>query len=125
MMPTMLALVRFHGDEPKVAQDAEAALRVLSSRPGFRWGSVGRSPDEPLQWLLVTVWLDAGSMRRGLGAAEAKIALGPLQASADAGSGVFELLTEQEGSGAPVRRDSDRAADADTTGLGRQSPQVP
>jgi heme-degrading monooxygenase HmoA len=56
----------------------DALLAALSSRPGFRDGELGRSADDPALWALVTRWEGVGAYRRGLGAAEVKIAGAPV-----------------------------------------------
>jgi heme-degrading monooxygenase HmoA len=58
-------------------------LQLLASAPGFVAGELGRSPDDPGAFLLTLRWDTAGSLRRGLGSTAAKMALGPLMASAD------------------------------------------
>lgn len=116
----MLVLLRF--DAPPADGALDAVLAVLADEPGFRWGAVTRSPDDPAQWLVATLWRDAGSMRRGVGSVAAKVALGPLQVFSGAGSGVFEVLSERSGASAgstqpdTVRSASDRAADAHSAG---------
>lgn len=116
----MLVMLPF--DDPPADGSLDAVLAVLADAPGFRWGAVTRSPDDPGRWLVATLWRDAGSMRRGVGSVAAKVALGPLQGHSGAGSGVFEVLAEQsapaDGSKPPgtLRSASDRAADADSAG---------
>jgi heme-degrading monooxygenase HmoA len=56
----------------------DALLAALSARPGFRDGELGRSADDPALWALVTRWEGVGAYRRGLGAAEVKIAGAPV-----------------------------------------------
>jgi hypothetical protein len=96
-----------------LADPLDAALSVLSQRPGFLRGWVGRSPDDLSQWLLAAEWVDVGSMRRGLGAFDAKVALGPLQPYASPASGAWEVLTSVDRS-RRSRHPSGRAADADS-----------
>lgn len=114
MIHLMLALLRFHGPEPLLAL-LDAALAALAEQAGFVDGAVGRSPDDPEDWLLTSRWHDAGALRRGLGAWDAKLALGPLQQFATGADGVFELLARRSDTGGSVAA-SDRAADADHTG---------
>lgn len=73
---------------------ARRALLVLSRQPGFRSGELARSPDDPSVYLLAVRWADAGSMRRGMGGFEAKVALAAVMASAEDGPSVFEVLCE-------------------------------
>lgn len=68
------------GDE--FAELAAARLNGLSAADGFEHGEVGRSPDEPQTWLVVTTWRDVGSMRRGFGTFDAKVAAAPVMHSA-------------------------------------------
>jgi hypothetical protein len=81
-------------DPVQFAEDARAALIVLGRQPGFVAGELGRSPDVPEQFLLTMRWRDVGSMRRGMGGFEAKIALAPVMATAVDEVSVFEVLLE-------------------------------
>jgi len=91
----VLVVTRHRPAEPAAfVADAEQALRVLAAQPGFRRGELGRSPDDPTAFVLMLRWADAGSQRRGMGAFEAKVALAPVMASADADSGTFEVLLD-------------------------------
>jgi hypothetical protein len=99
----------------EIAAALEEAAGVVAARPGCRRVDILRSPDDGQGWLLLSEWLDAGSMRHGLGSFEAKMALGPLQSSAADEGGVFEVLARYE-EGRFVVRPTDRAADADTAG---------
>jgi hypothetical protein len=67
-------------DQDTAAFGAAAAvlLTTLSARPGYRDGELGRSADDPSLWALVTRWDGVGAYRRGLGAAEVKIAGAPV-----------------------------------------------
>jgi heme-degrading monooxygenase HmoA len=87
---------------------ARAALIVLGRQPGFVAGELGRSPDVPEQFLLTTRWRDVGSMRRGMGGFEAKVALAPVMATAVDEVSVFEVLLEVA-DGAVRESDSARA----------------
>lgn len=87
-----------------------ALLSALCKAPGFLEGRLGRSPDEPDVWLLTTTWQDAGSMRRGFGTFDAKVAAAPVMVSADLGVSVFEVVA-QASAGEVVLRSVDRAAD--------------
>lgn len=112
----MLVLFQFDGGRGASADALADVLAVLGRQPGFRWGSVGRSPDDPAQWLMATLWADTGSMRRGVGSSDAKIALGPLQAAMIPGTGVYEVLVERSPE-VTTASPSDRAPDAGTAAL--------
>jgi heme-degrading monooxygenase HmoA len=53
-------------------------IGALSARPGFRDAELGRAPDEPGLWALVTRWDGVGAYRRALSAAEVKITGAPV-----------------------------------------------
>ena len=55
------------------AERARVALAAFAGRPGFRRGRVGRSVDEPAEWVLVTEWEGVGAYRRALSAYEVKV----------------------------------------------------
>ncbi len=65
-------------DGAAFAGTVAALLTVLSARPGFRDGEIGRAADDPSLWALVTRWDGVGSYRRALSAAEVKIAGAPV-----------------------------------------------
>lgn len=119
----MLVVLRFDlpGSEPIDAEEflgrARAALEVLSARPGFVRGQLGRSVDEPGSWVLTCEWESVGAYRRALSAYEVKLHATPLLATARDEASAFEgLLT----AGPDGLREiaSDRAVDADTAGPG-------
>ena len=60
---------------------------------------MGRSPDDPDRWVLGTRWRDAGSLRHGLGAYDAKVALGPLQTYSTGDDIVVEVLVDADADG--------------------------
>jgi hypothetical protein len=95
-----------------------AAAEALAARPGCASVSVSRSPDDDEEWVLLSRWDSAGALRHGLGGYEAKLALGPLQASAASGGGVFETLLSIDGGVRSVSA-SDRADDAGSAGPSR------
>ncbi len=94
------------GDE--FLEPARALLDVLAVADGFESGEVGRSPDEPDVWIVSTRWRDVGSMRRGFGSFDAKVAAAPVMLSAADRVSAFEVLV-QATPGAVVDRSSDRA----------------
>lgn len=83
-------------------------LEALRGADGFVGGHVGRSPDEPDLWLIETTWRDVGSMRRGFGTFDAKVAAAPVMHSATDRVSAFEVLIEATPGGV-VERDTDRA----------------
>ncbi len=85
---------------------AEAALRVLAERPGYRDGGVGRATDDPTLWLVTLRWDSVGAYRRALSAHDVKLAAVPLLSTAVDEPTAFEMLADAGG-----RRTSDRAAD--------------
>ncbi len=101
--------------------DAAQALQVLARQPGFVGGEVGRSPDAPQVMLVTTRWADVGSMRRGMGSFDAKVALAPVMASAADEPSAFEVLVEAAG-GELRYRDSARAAGEASAGTDPPSP---
>ena len=99
-------------DEAAFRDDAAAALRALSERPGWLGGRLGRAIDDGSGWLLLTEWESVGAYRRALGGFDVKMHATPLLARAVAEPSAYETFAD---AGDP----SDRAADADTTGPGR------
>ncbi|MDP5183652.1 antibiotic biosynthesis monooxygenase family protein [Blastococcus sp. BMG 814] len=71
--------LRVTADEAGALAEAVAGLlAALGARPGFRGGELGRAADDPTLWALVTRWDGVGAYRRGLSAAEVKIAGAPV-----------------------------------------------
>ena len=85
-------------------------LEVLAAASGYVGGYVGRSPDDPGVWLMVTTWRDVGSMRRGFGSFEAKVAAAPVMMSAVDRVSAFEVVVESTAAGVEIRA-SDRSGD--------------
>jgi heme-degrading monooxygenase HmoA len=71
-----------------LAQAAEL-LTALRTRPGFVDGELGRAADDPQLFALCTHWDGVGAYRRGLSAAEVKIAGAPVWAHALDEPGVY------------------------------------
>jgi quinol monooxygenase YgiN len=72
----MIVVNRFRtgsADDEAFRDDLERAVAVLSSRPGFEDGRLGRNVDEPTLWVMVTRWKDVGSYRRALSSYEVKL----------------------------------------------------
>jgi hypothetical protein len=93
---------------------AQAALSAFAARPGFVRGRVGRAPDDPTAWVLTTEWDSVGAYRRSLAAA-------PLLGQGRDEPSAFEVLVREDTAVPTVRRPSDRAADAATSGVGESS----
>ena len=88
----MFAVTRLRAPEEDAESLAAAVatlLAALSARPGFRDGELGRSADDPSLWALVTRWDGVGAYRRGLSAAEVKIAGAPVWVHALDEPGVY------------------------------------
>ena len=88
----MFAVTRLRVPEADVASFSRAVmvlLAALRARPGFRDGEVGRAADDPSLWALVTRWDGVGAYRRGLSAAEIKIAGAPVWVYAVDEPGVY------------------------------------
>ncbi|MFL6130879.1 MAG: antibiotic biosynthesis monooxygenase family protein [Mycobacteriales bacterium] len=111
----MLVVSRFAVAEGDAgfAERARVALAAFAARPGFRRGRVGRSADQPTEWVLVTEWDGVGAYRRALSAYEVRVDATPLLALARDEAGAYEVLLTADGPGATVTAAaSDRAADA-------------
>ncbi|HPE11688.1 MAG: antibiotic biosynthesis monooxygenase [Actinobacteria bacterium] len=89
---------------------ARSLLEALAAAEGFLDGRVGRSPDDPQVWTIVTSWRDVGSMRRGFGSFDAKVAAAPVMVSAVDRVSAFEVMLESTEGGVEVRS-SDRSQD--------------
>ena len=77
----MFALTRLRvreEDAEELAAAVATLIDALAARPGFLHGELGRSTDDPALWGLLTRWDGVGSYRRGLAAAEVKIAGAPV-----------------------------------------------
>jgi len=77
------------GDVPAFTAAAADLLTALRARPGFRGGELGRAADDPELFALHTSWDGVGAYRRGLSAAEVKIAGAPVWAHALDEPGVY------------------------------------
>lgn len=107
----MISVTHFRSDGPDFAERARSALEALAVRPGYLRGSLGRSTDDPADWILVTEWENVGSYRRGLGGFDVKMRATPLLAESLDVPSSFEPLVEIAPGGAAVLRGSDRNAD--------------
>ena len=104
-----MIVVTEHRAGPGFRDSARALLEVLARADGFEQGQLGRSPDEPDVWLLMTRWRDVGSMRRGFGGFDAKVAAAPVMISAGDRVSGFEVLLEAFADGRVVDGSSDLA----------------
>jgi quinol monooxygenase YgiN len=110
----MIALTHFTSAAADFEALAQRALSALATRPGYLRGSLGRSTDDPHEWVLLTEWSNVGSYRRALGNYEVKLHATPLLAQARDVPGGFEQLVDVSPGGEVVTRASDRnAADPD------------
>jgi heme-degrading monooxygenase HmoA len=91
----VLVVTRFivpEAEAPAFADRAERAVAALSARPGFRSARVGRAPDDPARWVLVSEWDGVGAWRRALSAFEVRVEAVPLLSLAEDEPGAFELV---------------------------------
>ena len=77
------------GEQDGFVTAVSELIGALSARPGFRDAELGSAPDEPGLWALVTQWDGVGAYRRGLSAAEVKIAGAPVWVHAVDEPGVY------------------------------------
>jgi hypothetical protein len=104
----MISVTHFAAADGDFAARAEDALAALADRPGFLRGSIGRSTDDPADWVLITEWQNVGSYRRALGGYEVKLRAAPLLGESLDLPSAFEPLVEMAPGGAIVTRPSDR-----------------
>lgn len=76
-------------DVPAFLTAADELLAALRARPGFLGGELGRAADDPQLFALCTRWDGVGAYRRGLSAAEVKIAGAPVWVHALDEPGVY------------------------------------
>lgn len=89
----MIAITRYRVPDADTFTAAIApVLAALEASPGFRYGRLGRSTDEPDLWALVTEWEGAGFYRRALGAYEVRLAFIPLSVHAIDEPGAYEVV---------------------------------
>ncbi len=77
------------GEEEAFVAAVGELIGALSPRPGFRDAELGRAPDEPGLWALLTRWDGVGAYRRALSAAEVKITGAPVWVYAVDEPGVY------------------------------------
>lgn len=108
------------------SERAHAALAAFAARPGFVRGHVGRAPDDPLAWVIVTEWEGIGSYRRSLSGYDVKVDAVPLLGLAADEPSAFEVLVTVAGDGTPTRAVSALARDAGQVRVGEAAaPEVP
>ena len=91
----MLVVNRFRvpeDDAEGFRSDLETALAVLSERPGYADGRLGRNVDDPTLWTMVTRWRDVGSYRRALSSYDVKVGAVPLLSRAIDEPSAYEPL---------------------------------
>jgi hypothetical protein len=91
----VLVVNRFRVEEVEVASFADAlaaAHRLLSARPGYVDGAVGRNVDDPSLWVLQTRWENVGSYRRALSSYEVKLGAVPLLSRAIDEPSAYEVV---------------------------------
>ncbi|MCZ2813185.1 MULTISPECIES: antibiotic biosynthesis monooxygenase [unclassified Modestobacter] len=81
--------LRVADDVPAFLAAADELLAALRARPGFLDGELGRAADDPQLFALCTRWDGVGAYRRGLSAAEVKIAGAPVWVHALDEPGVY------------------------------------
>ena len=77
----MLVVNRFRVPEDAAVgfrADLEAAHGLLTGRPGYLDGHVGRNVDDPELWVLSTRWANVGAYRRALSSYDVKVGAVPL-----------------------------------------------
>ena len=101
----MLVATRLRVPEPESAAlrtAAEDLLTLLATKTGFVGGHLGRAPDEPDLWVLVTHWVGVGAYRRALSAYDVKMAAPVVMAHAVPEASAFEVLATATGVRAAV-----------------------
>jgi heme oxygenase (mycobilin-producing) len=99
---------------------AKSAIKVLAAQPGYVRGRIGRATDEPLQWVIVTEWQNVGAYRRAIGTYTVRVEAVPFLALARDEPTAYEILYADnlDPEGSTAEWGTDRAADADSVGLG-------
>lgn len=115
----MMVIMRFRvaqADAVSFLADARAAFAVLSRRPGWRTGQIGKSIDDPTLWAMTIGWENVGAYRRALSSYEVKAGAVALMSRAIDEPSTFEIVTDDDRSA--------RAADAGSVGLGEAAAPV-
>ena len=71
---------------------AQRALEVLSERPGWRSGDIGRAADDPTLWVVTSRWDNVGSYRRALSSYDVKVEAVPLLSLALDEPSAYEIM---------------------------------
>jgi quinol monooxygenase YgiN len=120
----VIVVTRFdvaEGDSASFLPKAQAALAAFAARPGFVRGRVGRAADDPTAWVLVTEWDGVGAYRRSLSAYDVKVDAAPFLGLGRDEPSAFEILLAEDVALPAVALPSRRAADADTSRIGKSS----
>ncbi|QIX27331.1 antibiotic biosynthesis monooxygenase [Nocardioides sp. JQ2195] len=90
----MLVVNRFRVPEGDAAfrGDLEAAHALLSERPGYVDGTIGRNVDEPDLWVMTTRWVNVGAYRRALSSYDVKLGAVPLLSRAVDEPSAYEIV---------------------------------
>ena len=95
----MLAITRFRLTDPgddAFLGEARAALEILSERPGFVRGHLGRCADDASLWVLSTQWRGVGAYRRALSSYDVKTRAIALLQRAEQEPSAFEVIETVE-----------------------------
>lgn len=95
----MIVVCRFREDErggDALRAELEHAHRLLSERPGYLGGEIGRATDDPGLWVLITRWVYVGAYRRALSSFEIKAEAVPILSRALDEPTAFEQVREGE-----------------------------
>jgi len=82
-------------DTESFRADAEAAIDVLSRRPGYRGHHIGRAVDDPSLWTVVTEWDGVGPYRRALSNFDVRVTAVPLLSRAIDEPSAFETCDQR------------------------------
>src|SRR5699024_5711215 len=82
-------------DTESFRADAEAAIDVLSRRPGYRGHHIGRAVDDPSLWTVVTEWDGVGPYRRALSNFDVRVTAVPLLSRAIDEPPAFETCDQR------------------------------
>ena len=108
----MIVVTRFDVADSEAADfqpQAEAALAAFAARPGFVRGRIGRSPDEPAAWLLLTEWESVGAYRRSLSSYDVKVDAVTLLGRGRDEVSAFEVVHAQDAAQPPAASPSERS----------------